>query len=282
MADWNSLQIHMGLQIEEGWKSMKLGLIGCGNIGTFLLQSINKDGLLPGGKIVSIYARREEVAAQLAEEFGTKAYSDVDSLLNSDVDLVIEAATIEAAREYALKVLESGKDLLLSSIGVMADAAFEEQSRLFCQKNKVNIFLPSGAIGGLDALKSAKAVNGLDSVSITTRKPPGALPAGASLEQETVLFEGSAAEAIKQFPRNINVAIVLSLAGLGAEKTSVKIIADPGVLRNSHLIEASGAFGKLKLEVENDPMPDNPKTSYLAALSVLATLQHKGKAVQIG
>lgn len=261
---------------------MRLGLIGCGNIGTFLLQAINKDGLLPGGKIVSIYARREEVAAQLAEEFETKAYSDVDSLLHSDVDLVIEAATIEAAREYALKVLESGKDLLLSSIGVMADAAFEESAREICEKQNVSISLPSGAIGGLDVLKSAKAVNGLETVSITTRKPPSALPAGASLEKEAVLFEGSAAEAIKQFPRNINVAIVLSLAGLGSEKTKVKIIADPDVLKNSHLIEASGSFGTLKLEVENDPMPNNPKTSYLAALSVLATLQNKDQAVQVG
>ncbi|MFD4819224.1 aspartate dehydrogenase [Peribacillus butanolivorans] len=261
---------------------MKLGLIGCGNIGKFLLQAINKDGLLPGGKIVSIYARREEIATQLVKEFGTQSYSDVDSLLNSDVDLVIEAATIEAAEEYALKVIKSGKNLLLSSIGVMADAAYEDNIKRLCRKNNVNIFLPSGAIGGLDVLKSAKAVNGLESVCITTRKPPSALPAGSSLEEETVLFEGSAAEAIKQFPRNINVAIVLSLAGLGSEKTKVKIIADPYVLKNIHLIEASGSFGKLKLEIENDPMPNNPKTSYLAALSVLATLQNKEKSVQIG
>ncbi|MDM5223112.1 aspartate dehydrogenase [Peribacillus sp. NJ11] len=261
---------------------MKLGLIGCGNIGKFLLQAINNDGLLPGGKIVSIYARSEEIAAQLAEDFRTQPYSDVDELLKSDVDLVIEAATIEAAEEYSLKVLKSGRNLLLSSIGVMANAAFEEQSNQICKKNKVNIFLPSGAIGGLDVLKSAKAVNGLDSVCITTRKPPNALPTGASVEEETVLFEGSAAEAIKQFPRNINVAIVLSLAGLGPEKTKVKIIADPKVFKNNHLIEASGSFGKLKLEVENDPMPNNPKTSYLAALSVLATLQNKEKSVQIG
>ncbi|MFP3510129.1 aspartate dehydrogenase [Peribacillus sp. SIMBA_075] len=261
---------------------MRLGLIGCGNIGKFLLQAINNDGLLPGGKIVSIYARREEIAAQLAEEFRTRPFNDVDELLKSDVDLVIEAATIEAAEEYAFKVLKSGKNLLLSSIGVMANAAFEEQSNLICKNNNVNIFLPSGAIGGLDVLKSAKAVNGLESVCITTRKPPNALPAGSSMEEETVLFDGSAAEAIKQFPRNINVAIVLALAGLGSEKTKVKIIADPSVLKNIHLIEASGSFGKLKLEVENDPMPNNPKTSYLAALSVLATLQNKEKSVQIG
>jgi aspartate dehydrogenase len=260
---------------------MKLGLIGCGNIGQFLLQSINKDGMLPGGKIVSIYTRCEESAVQLAKEFETDAYQSVETLLLSDLDLVIEAATVEAAKEYAIKVLEGGKDLLLSSIGVMADSVFEERVREVCTRYGLNIYLPSGAIGGLDILKSAKAANGLETVSITTRKPPGAL-SGEVLDKETILFEGSAAEAIKLYPRNINVAIVLSLAGLGANDTKVKIIADPVAVKNSHTIEASGAFGKLKLEIENDPMPNNPKTSYLAALSVLANLQNKDKYVQIG
>lgn len=261
---------------------MKLGLIGCGNIGKFLLQAINKDELLPGGKICSIYTRRKESTAQLSKEFDAEFYGDIESLLNSDIDLVIEVATIEAAQEYALKVLQGGKDLLLSSIGVMADINFEEKVGELCRKNKVSVFLPSGAIGGLDILKSAKAVNGLKSVSLTTRKPPNALREAVSLGKETVLFEGSAAEAIKQFPRNMNVAIVLSLAGLGSENTKVTIIADPNIVKNNHLIEAWGSFGNLKLEIENDPMPNNPKTSYLAALSILATLQNKEKIVQIG
>ncbi|PJN88762.1 aspartate dehydrogenase [Bacillus sp. mrc49] len=261
---------------------MRLGLIGCGNIGKFLLQAINANGLLPGSKIVAIYARREEIAAQLSDEFKAKACGDVDAILKSDVDLIIEAATVEAAKEYGLNVLKSGKDLLLSSIGAMADPDFAENANKLCQMNNVQLYLPSGAIGGLDILKSANAMNGLETVSITTRKPPSALPACSSLANETVLFVGSAAEAIKQFPRNINVAIVLSLAGLGSEHTKVKIIADPTVVKNIHLIEATGSFGKLKLEVENEPLPNNPKTSYLAALSVLATLQNNGKCVQIG
>lgn len=261
---------------------MRLGLIGCGNIGEFLLKAINKDGLLQGGRIVSIYGRREESAAHLADKYGTQFYRDFGSFLDSNLDMVIEAATIEAAKEYGCKVLEGGKDLVLSSIGVMADDAFAERIRKVSQQHHVNVFLPSGAIGGLDVLKSAKALNELEAVSITTRKPPRALSSAASIDKETVIFEGSAAEAIKLFPRNMNVAIVLSLAGLGSEKTTVKMIADPEVVKNSHLIEAKGSFGKLKLEVENDPMPNNPKTSYLAALSVLATLQNKDKTVHVG
>lgn len=117
---------------------------------------------------------------------------------------------------------------------------------------------------------------------MTTRKPPTALPTGEIVEGEKVLFEGSASDAIKQFPRNINVAIVLSLAGLGPEKTKVKIIADPAVVQNRHLVEAEGSFGNFKLNIENNPMPTNPKTSFLAALSVLSTLQNKGQSLQIG
>ncbi|MGG0474937.1 aspartate dehydrogenase [Priestia aryabhattai] len=261
---------------------MRLGLIGCGNIGEFLLQAINKDGLLSGGKVVSIYTRREEIALQFAKKYETNSYQDFETFLHSDIDFIIEAATIEAAKEYSLKILESGKDLLLSSIGVMADPAFEKSIQELCSKNNVNIFLPSGAIGGLDLIKSAKALDELEHVSITTRKPPSALPVDTLLKEENLMFEGTAAEAIKKFPRNINVAVVLSLAGLGCEKTKVKIIADPTVLKNTHLIEASGSFGKFKLEVENDPMPHNPKTSYLAALSLLATLQNKNKPMQVG
>lgn len=261
---------------------MKLGLIGCGNIGEFLLQAINMDGLLPGARITSVFSRREAVAARVAEKYNTTSYQDIDTFLHSRVDAVIEAATIEAVQDYGLKVLESGADLIVSSIGAMADPKFIENVQEICRKNNVTVSLPSGAVGGLDILKSAKSMNGLDSVTITTRKPPGALPTGETLAEEKVLFEGSASEAIKKFPRNINVAIVLSLAGLGPDQTSVKIIADPNVSKNTHVIEAGGSFGTLKLEVENNPMPNNPKTSFLAALSVLSTLQNKECLVQVG
>ncbi len=261
---------------------MKLGLIGCGNIGEFLLQAINIDGLLPEGEIISVFSRREEVAARVAQKFDAKSYGDIDSFLNSGIDTVIEAATVEAAQQYGLKVLENGLDLILSSIGAMADGEYVERVQKICRSKNVTMSLPSGAVGGLDILKSAKAMDGLDSVSITTRKPPTALPADQTLEEERILFEGPASEAIKKFPRNINVAIVLSLAGLGPDKTSVKIIADPNVSKNIHLIEAAGSFGTLKLEIENNPMPNNPKTSFLAALSVLAALQNKGQSVRVG
>jgi aspartate dehydrogenase len=96
------------------------------------------------------------------------------------------------------------------------------------------------------------------------------------------MFEGTASDAIELFPKNINVSIILSLAGLGTEHTHVKIISDPEVEKNNHIIEATGSFGKLSLQVENNPMPNNPKTSYLAALSILSTLKNKDASILVG
>lgn len=260
---------------------MRIGLIGCGNIGKFLLQSVNIDHLLPEGKIVAIFDKNEEYANQVALEFDTQAFADVHALIQSDVDLVIEAANIKVVQAYAPAILENGKDLLLISVGALADSAFYEQLKTLCIANGTKIYLPSGAIGGLDVLKAAMSNGQLDSVSITTRKPPQALP-DAPADRECVLFEGPASEAIELFPQNINVSIILSLVGLGPNRTSVRIIADPKVTKNNHCIEASGTFGKLTLQVENDPMPNNPKTSYLAALSVLSTLKNRNEIIRVG
>ncbi|WP_066072022.1 aspartate dehydrogenase [Neobacillus soli] len=261
---------------------MRIGLIGGGNIGKFLLQSINRDGLLPGGKIVGIYTRNQQSGGQLADEFDTENYDDMQSLIQSaDIDLVVEAATIQVVKDYSAAILKSGKDLVLSSVGALADVNFYQNLEGICRDSDTKIHLPAGAIGGLDVLKAAKSVGELKSVSIITRKPPQALP-GAPADREQVMFEGSAAEAIELFPKNINVSIILSLAGLGPGQTGVKIISDPSVGKNSHSIEATGSFGKLSLQVENDPMPNNPRTSYLAALSVLSVLKNIDAVVKVG
>jgi aspartate dehydrogenase len=260
---------------------MRIGLIGGGNIGKFLLQSINIDGLLPGGKIVGLYTRNQQSAEQLAAQFDIENYSDIQSLIQSNIDLVVEAATIEVVKDHAAAILKSGKDLVLSSVGALADVNFYQNLEGICRKSSTKIHLPSGAIGGLDVLKASKSNGELESVSIITRKPPQALP-GAPADREHVMFEGTANDAIELFPKNINVSIILSLAGLGPNQTGVKIISDPTVWKNSHSIEATGSFGKLSLRVENDPMPNNPKTSYLAALSVLSVLKNIDAVVKVG
>lgn len=113
-----------------------------------------------------------------------------------------------------------------------------------------------------------------------TRKPAKAL--GVESEDKFVLFDGPAKEAIQQFPQNANVAITLSLAGLGVEKTRVRIIADPAIKQNIHTIQATGEFGNLEFTFQNYSLPTNPKTSYLTALSLLSTLKSLNKQIQIG
>ncbi|MFM1653157.1 aspartate dehydrogenase [Brevibacillus sp. B_LB10_24] len=260
---------------------MKIGLIGGGNIGKFLLKSVNLDRKLQDCRIESVLVRQRDRADELCSTYQTAAYDDLEAFLASGIDLVVEAANVDAVRRYAEKIVEQGKDLLLISVGALVDAALYQQLNELCCQNQARVLLPSGAIGGLDVIRSAMVMNELESVTITTRKPPEAL-LGRSLTAEQVVFEGSAKEAISRFPQNINVAIVLSLAGLGSERTRVKIVADPCATRNTHFIEAVGSFGRMAVKLENDPMPGNPKTSYLAALSALSTLKKQTERICIG
>ncbi|MBA7660637.1 L-aspartate dehydrogenase [subsurface metagenome] len=159
------------------------------------------------------------------------------------------------------------------------------------KKKDCKIYLPSGALAGLDGVKSA-SVGRIDSITLTTRKPPEGLKGAPyiirnkidldAIIKETVIFEGSANEAVEGFPKNINVSAALSLAGIGAEKTRVRIIADPNLKRNIHEVEVKGEFGRLVSRTENLPSPKNPKTSYLACLSAIATLKGIVSSIKIG
>lgn len=259
----------------------KIGLIGAGNIGKFILDSLNVKQLIPDTRISAVFYRSGKERERLAEKYHIDVFTDFQDFIDRELDLVIEAATIQAVKAYAAPILKRKADLIVISVGAFADAVYYQELKHLCETFHTSIYLPSGAIGGLDILKAAKSVGKLSSVSITTRKPPQALT-DQLLKEETILFEGSAKEAIARFPKNVNVAILLSLAGLGVEETKVRVVADPLVNQNTHTIEAMGSFGKTTLTVENHPMPNNPKTSYLAALSVMATLKNLHDAIRIG
>lgn len=259
---------------------MKIGLIGTGNIAQYVLECINAKKQVEG-EIISIYGRNMEVGPRLEKQYGVEFHTDMDEFLRTPMDLVVEAATIGVAVEHMEKVLKSGKDLVLSSIGAFKDAGFLEEMKEVARDHAQHIYLPSGAVGGLDLLQSANSLGGLKEVSITTRKSYASLGLDAQ-DAEQCIFDGSAGEAIEKFPKNVNVALLLSIAGVGAKRTKVRVIADPVIRRNTHCIEATGEFGKMNLTIENEPMPNNPKTSYLAALSILATLQNRNSAITVG
>jgi len=208
-----------------------------------------------------------------------------------DVDLVIEAASQEAVRQYAVRTLEAGKHLMIMSVGALVDARLTEKIRNLVKSGKVKVYIPSGAIGGLDGLKAA-SIGRIYEATLTTRKPPKAFSGSLYIKEKEVdinalrepknIYEGSAEEACKLFPENVNVAATLSLAGVGPEKTKVRIIVDPTIENNIHEINVKGDFGEFTFFTRNLASPINPKTSMLAVYSAIATLKKIAEGFQIG
>jgi len=268
---------------------LKIGVIGCGAIGTEICKAIDTTKI--NAQLVALYDSNVERCEKLAGMLTTKPRITSPDELISRADIVVECASAAAVREFGFAVLEQGKELMLMSVGAFTDANLLEKLKETASANGCRIYVPSGAITGLDGLKSASAAH-IDKVTLRTTKNPKGL-AGApyiiennidlnSFREKTMLFEGNAQEATKAFPANVNVATSMSLAGIGIKKTQVKVFVDPGALRNIHEIEVEGEFGMFTCHVENVPCPDNPRTSFLAALSAIATLEKITKPLQIG
>jgi len=201
---------------------------------------------------------------------------------------VVEAATQAALIELGPAVLSAGKDLMVLSVGGLV-GVLDEWSHL-AEKHRCRILVPSGAIAGLDGVKGARE-GAITAVTMETRKPPRGL-AGApyivergidldAIAGETLIFEGPATQAVRAFPANVNVVAALSLAGIGPERTRIKIFAVPGQERNQHRITVEGEFGRLRIEVENVPS-ENPRTGKLSYLSAIAMLRELGASARIG
>ena len=255
---------------------MILGIIGCGAIGTDVALAADK---MEDIEEIYLYDKVKEAEKNLVKKLRKgRIAKNVDELIERS-DAVFEAASQEAVFEYGEKILESGKDLVIMSMGALFDDDFRERLISIAKRNRCKIYLPSGAICGIDGIAAART-GGLDEVTLVTTKPPESL--GRKDEKRTVVFDGTAREAVKLFPQNINVAACVSLAGIGFDRTEVKIVSDPVAVRIHHKVLAHGKFGRLRAEVENMPNPNNPKSSYLASLSAIAILRRIVDPVQIG
>jgi aspartate dehydrogenase len=205
-----------------------------------------------------------------------------------EVDLIMESASQEAVGELLPLAVERGKDILVMSVGGLMG---KEELINKAQEKNCHIFIPSGALAGLDAVQSAN-IGEIKNATLTTIKPPKALLGAPYIEQKgidifsfkepTIIYEGNAKEAIKLFPANVNVAAALSLAGIGVDKTKVRIVVDPNAEKNIHKIEVEGDFGKIIAQTENNPSPSNPRTSYLAILSAISLLKKLTSPLRIG
>jgi len=261
-----------------------VGLLGCGTIGTHLALAINSDEI-DNAYLGGMFDIIQENAATLKSKLKTdvQVYSDFDNLIAASVDIIIEAASQEAVRRFSKPIVEAGKDLMIMSVGALADGALltelSEISSL--KKGKNRIYVPSGAIAGIDAIRSVRRL--IDSITLTTTKSPKSLSGAPfltakninlnSITEITEIYEGTASEAVKLFPANVNVAAVLSLAGIGSDKTKVRVVVNPHATTNQHEIVATGSFGDIKITVNNETAPGNPKTSFLAVLSAIECLR---------
>ncbi len=249
---------------------MDIGLIGIGAIGGYLAKELQKEGF----KVRWVFDADEAFARERLRKLKIRA--KFSKKPKADVDLVVEAASQAAVKEYVPALLK-GTDVIVMSVGAFADAKLFKKVKAAAKRNKRKVYIPSGAIAGLDAVKSSRDF--LDEVVLESRKNPKGF--GRKDLKERLLYSGNARAACKLFPKNVNVSATLSLAGLGFGKTKVRIISDPKVRGNRHTIRAGGKAGKLLLRADNVPSPDNPKTSFLAALSALRVIRELNENIAV-
>lgn len=269
----------------------RITMVGFGAIGHAVLAQLRGDAV---AQVTRIIVHDWDVLRVSEEVQHLAPYAQVHSSINTDEDpqglphLIVECAGHGALGEHVLPALRAGIPAVVASIGALHDAALAIQLADAATLGRTQVQLISGAIGGMDALAAAR-VGGLASVRYIGRKPPlgwRATPAEklcdlATLTAPFTLFAGSAREAARLYPKNANVAATVSLAGLGLDETHATLIADPAVCRNVHRVIAEGAFGRLDLTVENDPLPDNPKTSALTVYSIVRAIHNATRPIAL-
>jgi aspartate dehydrogenase len=261
---------------------MKLALLGGGTIARLVLEHLRVGGL-PGVEVVAICGRAAKSSSSaLAQEFSIPYVVNRAGLIETGPEVVLEAASHDAVQEHLVPLLEAGISVIVLSAGALVDDSLRADAEHAAARSSAMLYVPSGGIGGLDALKAA-CVAGVEEVTIQVAKPPAAWKQIAFVESlgmdldrlggPTRLFEGPARDGVPHFPQNVNIAAVLSLAGIGLDRTRLEVIADPALRYNTHTIRVRGASGRFSVVLENVPSVDNPKTALLACFSALAALK---------
>lgn len=268
-------------------KPLSVGVIGLGAIGSRLVEILSRE-FSGQAKVDFLCDLSKEKITEIKKLWAPQAKDIPWEVLVKKSDLIIEAASQEIALRVVQKALRQNKQILVLSVGGLL---ISNGLPSILTKTKGKLWIPSGALAGVDALMAANQGK-IRQVRLTTRKPLAGLEGApylkkkkinlSSIKEPTLIFEGNAAEAIHAFPKNVNVAATLALAGLGPKKTSVRIFASPTYKWNQHEVEIEGDFGRIRTQVENFPTPNNPRTSELAVLSAAATLKKIFGRVSIG
>jgi len=262
---------------------MRLGVIGYGAIAQHLVAAFDA-GSLPGVEIPAVLVRRARPAD------GMRAVTnDVTDFLVHRFDAVLECAGHQAVREHGERVLDSGADLIVTSVGAFTDDALLARMRGAAERAGRRLILPSAGIGALDIL-SAAATGGLDEVIVTVRKDPvswqGTIAAEghdlANLKGAVVLYDGKVREGARLYPQNVNIAAATALAGIGLDRTRLIIVADPAIRTHQVEIAARGAFGSFRFAEDVVPSAENPKTGRLVAMALVKTVRQLRATLVVG
>ena len=259
-------------------------LIGYGAIGRLVSARLQGDPSIRVTHVLERASRRSALQRELGDSLSV--IENVNEL-NELPHCALECAGHGAVDDFVVPLLERGVDVAVVSVGALARDGLAERLEAAALRGQSQVTLVAGAIGGVDAIASA-SIAGVDEVIYTGRKPPlgwRGTPAEnlidlASVAAPVVIFEGTAREAARLYPKNANVAATVALAGIGLDRTRVQLVADPGVDRNCHRITVKGACGEMELTMSGVPLPDNPKTSSLAAFSALRALRNFAQGVR--
>jgi aspartate dehydrogenase len=250
-----------------------LGIIGTGALATEIADAV-RAGKAPGWTLVAVIGHGGALS-------GAVSVADAAGMIEAGAVAVVEAAGVGAVAEHVPGLLAAGLDVIVLSAGALGDAEVRRRLEQAARAPGAGrVVLPSGAIAGVDALRAAALSGELDEVVLTTTKPARAID-GAAPEQ-AMLFDGPASEAVSRFPKNINVAATVALAGLGFERTRVVLRVDPSLARARHQIVASGPIGRLEMQSESEPAPGNPASSRLAGLSAVDAVTRLDVRIKVG
>jgi len=269
----------------------RVALVGWGAIGQtvghLLTESARVTGTGAGIEIVAV-AVRDVAAPRTGLPVGATLISDPSELAALQPDVVAEAAGRDSVALWGTAAISYGADFIVSSVSAFADAELLSTMTTAAQAAGTQIHIQPGALGGVDALSAARLM-GIDHVEHRMVKPPQAwlgtpaetLCALNGLERPTEFYSATAAVTADAFPKNANVAMTTALAGIGPDRTTITLVADPGATTNRHEISAYGPFGRLDVQIANNPLPNNPKTSAMAALGLVRAIQNRTSTIAV-
>ena len=264
----------------------RVAIAGFGAIGKVVAAALDRG--IDGMALAAVSARDVGRAERAVAEFAHPVPVLPLARLGEAADIVVECAPAAVLRELAEPALTQRRILIVLSCGALLDNFdLVDLARLHGGR----ILVPTGALLGLDAVQGA-AQGAIERVHMTTKKPPAGLDGApflvahgisvAGIAAPRLVFDGTAREAAKGFPANVNVAAALALAGIGPDRTTIEIWADPGVDRNIHKIEVEADSVRLSMQIENVPSLENPRTGRLTPLSVIALLKKLSSPLAIG